>query len=220
MNVDLTDQAFKLGWKGGPRTRFDLLPLIVQLPGRAPKWMEIPRRIVREVPISHPEHPWFQSLGLKWYALPAVSDVLFDVGGVKYTAAPFNGWYMATEIGARNFTDPQRYNLLPVVAEKLGLDTRRPASLWKDRAQLELTRAVCHSFDRAGVKLVDHHTAAADFVQFTEMENAAGRCVHMRWSWITPPLGGSTTPVFHMDEDHYPDVTLKPNFFYQRPAFK
>jgi nitric-oxide synthase len=220
MNVDLTEQAFKLGWKGGPRTRFDLLPLIVQFPGRAPKWMEVPRRIVREVAISHPEHPWFQSLGLKWYALPAVSDVLFDVGGVKYTAAPFNGWYMATEIGARNFSDPQRYNLLPVVAEKLGLDTRRPASLWKDRAQVELVRAVCHSFDRAGVKLVDHHTAADDFVQFTEMENAAGRCVHMRWSWITPPIGGSTTPVFHMDEDHYPDITLKPNFFYQRPAYK
>jgi nitric-oxide synthase len=39
--------------------------------------------------------------------------------------------------------------LLPVVAEKLGLDTRRPASLWKDRAQMELVRAVCHSFDRA-----------------------------------------------------------------------
>ena len=219
MNVELTEQAFKLGWKGGPRTRFDLLPLIVQLPGRAPKWMEIPRRIVREVPISHPEHPWFVNLGLKWYALPAVSDVLFDVGGVKYTAAPFNGWYMATEIGGRNFSDPQRYNLLPVVAEKLGLDTRRPASLWKDRAQMELVRAVCHSFDRAGVKLVDHHTASDDFMQFVGMEQAAGRCVHMRWSWITPPVGGSTTPVFHLDEDHFPDVTLKPNFFYQKPAY-
>lgn len=219
MNADLTDQAFKLGWKGGPRTRFDLLPLIVQFPGRAPKWMEIPRRVVREVPISHPEYPWFKTLGLKWYALPAVSDVLFDVGGVKYTAAPFNGWYMATEIGGRNFSDPQRYNLLPVVAEKLGLDTRRASTLWKDRAQVELVRAVCHSFDRAGVKLVDHHTAADDFVQFIDMENAAGRCVHMRWSWITPPVGGSTTPVFHLDEEHYPDVSLKPNFSYQPRAF-
>jgi nitric-oxide synthase len=220
MNVDLTEQAFKLGWKGGPRTRFDLLPLIVQLPGKAPKWMEIPKRIVREVPISHPEHPWFMNLGLKWYALPAVSDVLFDVGGVKYTAAPFNGWYMATEIGARNFSDPQRYNLLPVVAEKLGLDTRRAASLWMDRAQIELVRAVSYSFERAGVKLVDHHTASEDFTQFIEMENAAGRCVHMRWSWITPPVGGSTTKAFHLDEDHYPDISLKPNFFYQKPAFK
>lgn len=219
MNVDLTDQAFKLGWKGGRRTRFDLLPLIVQLPGGAPKMMEIPRKVVREVPISHPEYPWFNDLGLKWYALPAVSDVLFDVGGVKYTAAPFNGWYMATEIGARNFSDPQRYNLLPVVAERMGLDTRRAASLWKDRAQLELCRAVSHSFEKAGVKLVDHHAASDDFMQFIEMESAAGRCVHMRWSWVTPPVGSSTTPVFHLDEEHYPDIPLKPNFFYQKRAF-
>jgi nitric-oxide synthase len=69
------------------------------------------------------------------------------------------------------------------------------------------------------VKLVDHHTASDDFMQFVGMEQAAGRCVHMRWSWITPPVGGSTTPVFHLDEDHFPDITLKPNFFYQKPAY-
>jgi nitric-oxide synthase len=220
MNAELTEQAQRLGWRGGRRTRFDLLPLIVELPGRAPKWMEIPRRVVREVPISHPEYAWFDDLGLKWYALPAVSDVLFDVGGVRYTAAPFNGWYMATEIGARNFSDPQRYNLLPAVAERMGLDTRKSASLWRDRAQIELVRAVSSSFEREGVKLVDHHTAADDFMQFIEMEKASGRCVHMRWSWITPPVGGSTTPVFHLDEDQHPDVSLKPNFFYQAHAWR
>ena len=47
-----------------------------------------------------------------------------EVGGVNYTAAPFNGWYMGTEIGARNFGDASRYNLLPVLAKKMGLDTR------------------------------------------------------------------------------------------------
>jgi nitric-oxide synthase len=218
-NADLTEKALKLGWKGGRRTKFDLLPLIVQMPGRAPKWLKIPRRVVREVPLSHPDYAWFADLGLKWYALPAVSDVLFNVGGVKYTAAPFNGWYMATEIGARNLSDPQRYNLLPVMAEKLGLDTRRASTLWRDRAQIELVRAVCYSFERDGVKLVDHHTAANDFMQFLEMEEASGRCVHMRWSWITPPVGGSTTPVFHIDEDQHPDIELLPNFSYQPPAW-
>lgn len=218
-NADLTEQAQRLGWKPGPRTRFDLLPLIVQLPGREPRWMEIPRRVVREVHLSHPEYPFFVELGLKWYAVPAVSDVLFDLGGVKYTAAPFNGWYMATEIGARNFSDPDRYNLLPEIAERLGLDTRRSATLWKDRAQIELTRAVIHSYERAGVKLVDHHTAAEDFMQFLELERAAERCVHMRWSWITPPIGGSATPVFHLDQDRFEDTPLKPNFFYQARAY-
>ncbi len=214
-NVDLTQKALALGWKGGPRTRFDLLPLIVKLPGKEPKWMEIPRRVVREVSLVHPDLPWFASLGLKWYALPAVSELLLDIGGVKYPAAPFNGWYMATEIGARNFSDPHRYNMLPLIAERLGLDVQQSSSLWRDRAQVELVRAVVHSFERAGVKIVDHHTASDDFVQFVEAEQGAGRCVHMRWSWVVPPIGGSATSVFHMDEDHYPDVTLKPNLFYQ-----
>ena len=59
-------------------------------------------------------YPSFKDLGLKWYALPAVANMRFDCGGVDYTACPFNGWYMGTEIGARDFCDVQRYNLLPV----------------------------------------------------------------------------------------------------------
>ena len=27
-----------------------------------------------EIPITHPDYPWFTDLGLKWHALPAVSD--------------------------------------------------------------------------------------------------------------------------------------------------
>jgi len=215
MNVELTEKALSLGWKGGPRTRFDLLPLIVKMPGEEPRWMEIPRRVVREVALVHPDYPWFSSLGLKWYALPAVSEFLLDIGGVKYTAAPFNGWYVETEIGARNFSDPHRYNMLPVIAERLGLDVERSSSLWRDRAQLELSRAVIFSFERAGVKLLDHHAASNDFLQFIEAEQAQGRCVHMRWSWIVPPLGGATTPVFHLEEDRFPDMPLKPTIAYQ-----
>jgi nitric-oxide synthase len=41
---------------------------------------------------------------------------------------------MGTEIGSRNLGDEARYNLLPVVAGRMGLDLTTPASLWKDRA--------------------------------------------------------------------------------------
>lgn len=41
--------------------------------------------------LRHPQFDWFQRLGLKWYALPAVSAMSFDVGGVEYPAVPFNG---------------------------------------------------------------------------------------------------------------------------------
>jgi nitric-oxide synthase len=56
-------------------------------------------------------------------------------------------------------------------------------------------------------------------MQFVDIERAQGRCVHMRWSWITPPIGGSATPVFHLDEDNHPDLPLKPNFLYQPRAW-
>lgn len=57
---------------------------------------------------------WFAELGLRWYALPAVSNMLLEIGGLEFPAAPFNGWYMSSEIGTRNLCDSHRYNLLPV----------------------------------------------------------------------------------------------------------
>lgn len=64
-------------------------------------------------------YPWFADLGLKWYALPAVSGMLFDCGGLEFPACPFNGWYMGTEIGARDFCDSNRYNMLEVGTPEL-----------------------------------------------------------------------------------------------------
>ena len=61
-----------------------------------------------------PRYPWFAELGLKWYALPAVSAMLFDCGGLEFPACPFNGWYMGTEIGARDLCDTARYNITEV----------------------------------------------------------------------------------------------------------
>jgi nitric-oxide synthase len=46
-------------------------------------------------------------MGLQWYAVPAVSCLELCVGGLTYTAAPFNGWYADTEI-VRNLTDESR----------------------------------------------------------------------------------------------------------------
>ena len=50
-------------------------------------------------------------MGLKWYALPAVANMAFDCGGLEFTAAPFNGWYMATEIG-RDLCDVNRLAMI------------------------------------------------------------------------------------------------------------
>lgn len=57
---------------------------------------------------------WFKDLGLKWYGLPAVSNMLLEIGGLEFSACPFSGWYMGTEIGVRDYCDNSRYNILEV----------------------------------------------------------------------------------------------------------
>ncbi len=210
--VQLTDYLNHLGWQGGEHTAFDVLPLIIQMPGQPPKLFELPRDAILEVPIRHPAYSWFETLGLKWHALPVISGMRLEIGGVSYTAAPFNGWYMGTEIGARNFGDQERYNLLPVIAEKLDLQVRSKDSLWKDRALVELNIAVLYSFRLAGVRIVDHHTASRQFVAFEEQERKAHRRVFGDWAWLVPPMSGSATEVFHRP---YEDRVLSPNFYSQ-----
>ena len=95
-----TDFCQELGWQG-EGTNYDVLPLVFSIDGKAPIYKEIPREEVKEVPIEHPEYP-ISSLGVKWYGVPMISDMRLEIGGISYTAAPFNGWYMGTEIGARN----------------------------------------------------------------------------------------------------------------------
>lgn len=164
-----------------------------------PRWFDTPADAVLEVPIDHPDGDGdgWADWGLRWHAVPAISNMCLEIGGIHYPAAPFNGWYMGTEIGARNLADTDRYNLLPAVARRLGLDTSSDRSLWKDRALVELNRAVLHSFDRAGVTIADHHTESRRFLAHMEREERKGREVGADWSWIVPPISGSATPVFH-----------------------
>lgn len=208
--VEFTSVCRSLGWKG-QKSRFDILPLILESPGETPRLVELPEDCKKEVELDHPEFPWFRALGLRWYAIPVISNMILKIGGIRYPAAPFNGWFMGSEIGARNLGDSQRYNMLPVIAKKMGLNTRSKESLWKDRALLELNRAVLYSFRRAGVQLIDHHTASKQFMRFCANERDAGREVMADWSWIVPPVSGSATEVFH---HHWKDEVVDPNFYH------
>lgn len=125
-------------------------------------------------------YEWFKDLNLRWYVLPAVSNMLLEIGGIEFPACPFNGWYMGTEIGVRDFCDTQRYNVLEVlqyflllkiftvkkgkfrgsfiliffhfyyvlqrVGRRMGLETQKLSSLWKDQALVAINVAVMHSF--------------------------------------------------------------------------
>lgn len=81
--------------------------------------------------LSVPRLDWFKDLNLKWYGLPAVSNMLLEIGGLEFTACPFSGWYMGTEIGVRDFCDSSRYNILEVSFSEIHhrLYTASPASL-------------------------------------------------------------------------------------------
>jgi nitric-oxide synthase len=215
-SLEFTKYCMSLGWEG-KKTDFDVLPLVIQREGEPASWFAIPEEKVLRVAISHPEYAWMEELGLQWYAVPVISDMRLEIGGISFPCAPFNGWYMLTEIAARNLGDVQRYNMLPEIAKNLNLDTRQVKTLWKDKAMLVLQEAVLHSFQAKGVTLVDHHTASEQFLEFCKQEAAKGRTVQADWAWIVPPASGSTLGVFHQEWDNQ---ILSPNFHYQPAAWK
>jgi nitric-oxide synthase len=61
--------------------------------------------------------------------------------------------------------------------------------------------------------MVDHHTAAKQFMRFEQQEAANGRDVTGNWAWLIPPVSPATTHIFHQ---RYDNTVVKPNYFYQR----
>lgn len=198
------------GWDGDGGS-FDPLPHVIQVGDAEPELFDVPDDLFVDVPIRHPTYDWFAEFGLRWYDVPIVSNMRLEIGGISYTAAPFNGWYMGTEIGARNFADEDRYDVLAKIGDRLGCEIARNRSLWKDEALVELNRAVLHSFEEAGVTIVDHHTATEQFERFEQTEATADRQVTGDRSWLVPPMSPATTHVF--DRSYDPTVNT-PNFFY------
>ncbi|HEV8558987.1 MAG TPA: nitric oxide synthase oxygenase [Actinophytocola sp.] len=164
--VDFTIGVCRLGWRPpNGRGMFDVLPLVVETPDDGITLHPLPRDAVLEVPLAHPELPWFAGLGLRWHAVPVISNWRLSIGGIHYPAAPFNGVYICRAIGEDVLADENAYGLARMIATQLGLDTSSERTLWFDRAVVELNRAVLHSFDAAAVR-VEH--AAEDYVPAAE----------------------------------------------------
>lgn len=212
-NLDMTKVAQNLGWRGEGKA-YDILPVIFQLNEEPPSVVPISSEDVLEVEIDHPIHLDWKPLHLKWYAVPIISDRYLEIGGLHYPA-PFNGWYMETEIAARNLVDSYRYNRLRDVANQLRLDTSSTTTFWRDRALVELQHAVYASYRQAGVQMVDHYTAAQQFQTFREKEEKQEREVKGDWTWLIPPVSPALTPIFHQG---IRNEELSPNFIkYKRP---
>jgi nitric oxide synthase oxygenase domain/subunit len=145
-NATLTEQLIKLGWRPPePRLQWDPLPVAVQAsPSEPAELFELPRDTARSVALRSARFPDADRLGLRWWAVPVLTNFCLDLGGVLYPCCPFNGWFQETEV-ARDLADRQRYNVLPELAALMKLDVRSTASLWRDYAMLELCRMVLDS---------------------------------------------------------------------------
>ena len=215
-NEELTRLAQSLGWQSSG-SAFDLLPLLVAGPEGRVCAFSIPPDAVLEVPVFHPDpgFEWFAQLGLRWYAVPVICDMYLDAGGIRYPCAPFSGWYQAgTEIGVRNFGDPGRYDMLPTVAARMGLDTSRLSTLWRDLAAGALLVAVQRSFAEAGVMATDHQSELARLMQFVAAEEDAQRPYCVDWAWVNPPAAAPTPAFFQT----FPNPVLKPGYFRRAEA--
>lgn len=93
-HVEITLECIENGWEPPvPQTAFDILPLLIECDGKL-ICKTIPPELCAQVEIEHPTNPQFKGLGLKWHAVPAISSFGLTIGGMQYTCAPFNGWYV------------------------------------------------------------------------------------------------------------------------------
>lgn len=209
ITLETTKILTSLGWRPPSRLgRFDLLPVLMRDAHGHRHYLELPQDLVRQVHIEHPTEPAIASLGLQWYALPCVSNLILSIGGIDYPCAPFNGYYMGTEIASRNFADERRYNVLPQIADAIFKGSR--PELWKDHTLTVLNEAVLHSFRRDGLRIVDHHAASEQYMEFVRQEQRHGRHASGYWPWIVPPQAPAACPVFHLEMEERKEL---PNFY-------
>jgi nitric-oxide synthase, bacterial len=180
----------RLGWRsnGDP---FDILPVIFELPDGTLHLASLDRSVILEVTIRHPVATWVGGHELRWHALPVISNMLLRNDG-SYWPCVFGGWYATDEIAGRDLAPARRFNLLPMVADSLGLcRDPRIEPLWQDLALAELHRAVVDSFRRAGVMFSTPQQEADRFRRHVEREHSRGRATPTDRTWLMP----ATNPI-------------------------
>ena len=210
--LQFTALCVKFGWDPPEeKSDFDILPILISDEETTgldhPVIFELPKEAILEVEIDHPDYDLFSELNLRWYALPALSSIGVDIGGIMYQTCPFNGWYQITEI-SRDLLDKQRYDLAEAIAIVCDIP-RTTLSVWRDDVQLQLHKAILHSFAAQSVSTVDHHTASEMFLEFYHGEIKKRSKCPADWVWLVPPAGGSMTGVFHQEMFNF---ILKPQY--------
>ncbi|CAJ1419388.1 unnamed protein product [Effrenium voratum] len=210
-NLDFTTMVqTHFGWKPPSKGHFQVLPLVLQAAGEAPACFHIPESACSMVEIWHPDYPFLGDLQMKWCGVPAVSNIVLELGGLTYSAIPFNGWFADTEV-VRNLSDANRYNRLPDIAKAMGLQMEHDSTLWKDEALVVLDKAVMHSFSHASLCMVDHHTMLEAFWHWYREELRLRGWCPGNWKWIIPPLAASSVKAY-TGLSKMKEYTLKPMY--------
>jgi nitric-oxide synthase, bacterial len=180
----------RLGWhsNGDP---FDILPVIFELPDGTLHLASLDRSVILEVEIRHPVVPWYGDPELRWHAAPVISNMLLRNNG-RYWPCVFGGWYATDEIAGRDLAPARRFDVLPMVADSIGLSRDpRVEPLWQDLALGELHRAVVDSFRKAGVMFSTPQQEADRFRRHVEREHSHGRAAPTDRTWLMP----ATNPI-------------------------
>jgi nitric oxide synthase oxygenase domain/subunit len=172
-----------------PISSFDVLPLVLKVPGRkVPIVKALPSDCIFEVILEHPTLSTLSELELRWTTIPAISNFKMDLGGVVYQNMPFNGWFVSTEI-VRNLIE--RYDVGPQMANAIGLDMENDV-MWRQTVSCELERMVIYSFKKHKFTIVDPMTVGRSFCAHVQREREQyGRECPAQWSWIGGLLGKS-----------------------------
>ncbi len=213
----LRQLAVDLGWRWDG-DRWAVLPLVLHGDRDGPLVVPVPADAAAEVRLEHPLFPWFAGLGLRWHALPVITDMRLEAGG-KWYLVPFGGWYVETEISARNLADPDRLDMLPEIAARLGLDRSQTWTDWRNAATVVLNQAVLWSFDRDRIRISHHHAEAQRLLEHLAREGRAGRAwqENVDWSWVNLP-SATPTPTYHRYYRHQPDLPLPRLVRFRPPA--
>lgn len=109
---------------------------------------------------------------------------MMNLGGIKFSCCPFNGWFMSTEI-TRNLIE--RYQVTNPLARamKMKLDNEFLAQ----KVFCELEVAVNYSFQKQEFTIVNPSTVGQSFMTHCKRERLSGRECPAQWSWIGGLVG-------------------------------
>ncbi|MCY1053118.1 nitric oxide synthase oxygenase, partial [Mammaliicoccus sciuri] len=85
-SIEMTKLAHHLNWQS-QHTDFDVLPLMYRINQQSLKIHQYPQELIKEININHKQYPKLASLQLKWYAVPIISNMDLEIGGIYYHTA-------------------------------------------------------------------------------------------------------------------------------------